>query len=299
MSPRSLVVTAALVTGAVLALALYAARVDTPLRTTLAPAFRLLGVPVQALDQLAGRVLPVGDLDERELGLVLRRRHAHRGGSDAERAYVNELLAHLASSARKPFDYRAYVIDESAPNALALPGGTVLVTRGLLAALRSESELVAVLAHELGHIERGHCFSAVKFELLARKLGPQSLGRLADAAWGILVRHAFSKSQEDDADEYAYAHLVHGVYDPRGVGRAFESLRRHRGGPDARPHADPIRDYFRSHPPLELRIDKYLPRAEAWWRKHPGRRRYVGRWNLLTRQSLAAGKESAREWVGS
>jgi len=60
-----------------------------------------------------------------------------------------------------------------------LPSGVILVTKGLLETMQSESELVSILAHELGHIERGHCFDVVKYELLARKIKSEKLGELA------------------------------------------------------------------------------------------------------------------------
>jgi predicted Zn-dependent protease len=93
-------------------------------------------------------------------------------------------------------------------------------------ALQSEAQVVSVLAHELGHIERGHCFDKVRFELVARKVGSDTLGALADFAAQLLLRHSYSKTTEDEADEYAWELLVNSEYDPRGVGGAFESLRR-------------------------------------------------------------------------
>ena len=87
-----------------------------------------------------------------------------------------------------------------------------------------DPELVAVLAHELGHIEQGHCVDAVKFRLLAEKLGERTFGQIVDFAVQMLVAHSFSKTQEDEADEYAYTAVVNGPYDPRGVGDSFRSL---------------------------------------------------------------------------
>jgi Zn-dependent protease with chaperone function len=293
-----------LAAGAALAIAFYLERVKTPLDSSLAPAFQLLGTPVKAVDSLVGRVVPVGEVEERDLGLVLRTRYeAQANAADPDFVYVNDLLEQVAASASREFDYRAYVLEDQAPNAMALPGGVVLVTRGLLANLGSEAEVTSVLAHEVGHIDQGHCFDAVKFQLLTRKIGNTALGGIADIAVQVLLRHSFSKTQEDEADEYAYTLLLHGPYDPRGVGQSFASMIAfvRGGGPasGARTRANPIRDYFMSHPPLELREAKFREKAGAWWRGHPDERRYVGKRNLKERKSLHSGAVHAAERVGA
>ena len=296
-----------LVAGFALAAGFYFERTDTPLDSSLAPAFQLLGTPVTAIDRLAGRMIPVDDLDERDLGLVLRTRYeAGVDPNDADFIYVNVLLGHLSKAAEKPFQYRAYVLESRAPNAMALPGGVILVTRGLLTVLRSEAEVAAVISHEIGHIEQGHCFDAVKFRLLARKVGQDTLGSLADLATRLLVSHSFSKTQEDEADEYAWSRLLGTRYDPAGVGASFESLiarsessssGESRGGSSEK--ADLLRDYFSSHPPLEIRGAKFGKRAAAWWRSHPDQKRYVGQQNLADRKSLYSGLIVPGEWTGA
>jgi Zn-dependent protease with chaperone function len=296
-----------LLAGLALAVGFYLERTDTPLDSSLAPAFQLLGTPVKAVDRLAGRVIPVDDLDERDLGLVLRARYESGvDPNDADFLYVNDLTDHLSQAAGKPFDYRAYVLESSAPNAMALPGGVVLVTRGVLTTLRSEAEVAAVISHEIGHIEQGHCFDAVKFRLLAGKVGQDTLGALADLATRLLVSHSFSKTQEDEADEYAWARLVGSRYDPAGAGDSFESMiawiRGTASGGSrvgSRTKAHVLRDYFSSHPPLEIREAKFGKRAAAWWRSHADQQRYVGRKNLADRKSLHSGFIAPGEWTGS
>jgi beta-barrel assembly-enhancing protease len=288
-----------LVCGAALIAALYVSRVRSPLQSTLASSFQLLGTPVKLVDRVASRMVPVNALDERDLGDTYRRRYdaqAVAGGADQE--YLDALVKAMSPFLRKPFPYRAYVIGSwGAPNAMALPGGVILVTRELLTSLQSESELVAVLAHELGHIEQGHCFDAVRFQLLSRKIGSDTLGALADAAARMMLRHAYSKTTEDEADKYAYELVVNSRYDPMGVGGSFGSLRQYPGRPSQTPqHADPIRDYFMSHPPLEIREAEFSERAAAWWKQHAEETRYVGRQNLVERKALGT-LDLSGEWV--
>lgn len=290
-----------LAAGAGVIAVLYVSRPEPPLPSTLATPFQILGAPAKLADRALSRVIPVGDLDERELGEALHRRFAggERAG-DRDQAYVDSLMEEVARHAHKPFSYRAYVVSGGEPNAMALPGGVVLVTDELLTTLHSESELVAVLAHETGHIELGHCFDAVRFELLTSKVGADTLGALADFALQLMTGHAYSKTAEHEADDYAYALLRGSQYDPRGVGASFASLSGWLAGhdvPPTRPHADVLRDYFSSHPPLEVRQAEYLARAEDWWRRHPDERRYVGRENLDER-APATERQFDGEWAG-
>jgi len=284
--------------GLALMVALYVERVRSPLQSTLTTSFQVLGTPVKLLDRAASRVVPVSALDERELGDNFRARYdAQVVAGDPDQAYLDALVNDLRFFTRKPFHYRAYAISYGPPNAMALPGGVILVTRTLLSTMRSESELIAVLAHELGQIERRDCLDAVRFELLARKIHSDKLGALADAATRILLRHAYSKTTEDEADQYAYELVINSRYDPRSVGGSFGSLRRYLGGKSQTPqHADPIRDYFTSHPPLEIREAQFTARAAQWWKQHAAERRYVGQQNLIQRKGLGA-LDLRDEWV--
>ena len=286
--------------GVALIVVLQRARVQPPLESTFTSAFQIVGAPLKLVDRAATRVLPVSELDEKELGDVYRASYDPQAQPPGrEQRYLDSLVAELRPFTGKPFPYRAYVVDYPAPNAMALPGGVVLITRDLFSTLRSEAELVGVLAHEIGHIERGHCFDTVRFELLAQKVGAEPLGSLADLAAGLLLRHSYSKTMEHEADAYAFELLTHSRYDPRGVAGGFRSLLAYEAAQGGSPprRASPIRDYFTSHPPLEVRAEEFGERAGAWWRRHPHERRYVGKRNLEALVALPR-HELADEWAG-
>ncbi len=281
---------ALLCTGITFTVSLVIKQIGTPLPPSLAPLLGLVGKPVQSVDHLVTRIINVSDIDERELGEVLHARYAAKYtnakyASDIQ--YLNELIQRLSAKAQKPFTYRVYLLPYDQPNAMALPGGVILITRGMLQVINSEAELVSVLAHEQGHIELGHCLDAVKFQLLAEKVDNKTLGAIADYAVYILVSYYFSKTQEDDADEYAYTALLYSPYDPCGVGQAFNSLlqwqQQYTKQPAQRHDINPLRDLLISHPPLELRIAKYQQRAEVWWRLHLNEERHLGVENLRDR----------------
>ncbi|APG29106.1 hypothetical protein A7E78_11080 [Syntrophotalea acetylenivorans] len=271
---------------------------QTPLESTLTRTYQVLGRPIQSLDRAFTRIIPIDSLDEKEFGEAIAVRYAAaKQGDEASRQYLQEILDQLSKFAKKPFKYRVFLLPHSVPNACALPGGVILVTEGLLEVLGSEAELVSVLAHEMGHVERGHCFEAVKFQMLFNKLKTPTLGKLADFAVGVMLRHAFSKTQENEADDYAFALILRTPYDPAAVGGAFASLKAYSGqeGRSKRSHADPVRDYFMTHPPLALRHDKYVQAARIWWQNHPGAKRYIGSGNLQLRESYYR-RQRPGEW---
>lgn len=296
---RILIAVFLLTGGAALAWLLADRAADAPRDASFKPAFELLGRGAKTLDRALSRAVPVNELDEKEFGDAIALRYGRNSDvTDADHRYVNGIVAYLAGRARRPFLYRAFIVKSDTPNAFALPGGIVLVTRGLLAALGSESELAAIVAHEMGHIERGHCFDAVRFELLARKTGTEPLGKLADFAMNLMLRHGFSKSQEAESDEYAFEMLCARAYDPGGVAGAFGSLIRYAEarGPRAESGAlNPFRDYFATHPDTAQRRERYEARARGWRAAHYEERRYTGVRNLAERRAFP-GDDFPGEW---
>ncbi len=252
---------------------------NTPLGRTLSPLFTLVGQGTKTVDRALTHVMPLDEIDEQKLGVAMEAKlTATYGTSDPNQQYLNDLIADLAKGSGRPFKYKVFVAPGPA-NAFALPGGVLAVTDGLLKIIQSEAELVAVLGHEMGHVELGHCFDSARFEMLNRKFGGRTLGEIADGLYGILIHSSFSKSQEAEADDYGFSVLTARGYDPMGESEAFEHLalaegKRNEGG------IDPFRDYFSSHPPLALRIENYRERGKRYLAQHSGERFYVGRSNL-------------------
>lgn len=298
MKPRLLVLTGLLVSGVVLGIVIYGAQVQPPVAPTFTSAFQIFGETVRVADRFAGRLMPVNDFDEAALGEALK---SHYVANDTPvDVYVNKILQDVSAYAKKDFSYNAYLLDWDVPNAMALPGGLVFVTTGLLKTLDNEAQLAAVLAHEVGHIELSHCVDQMKYEITAKKLGVKALGELADMTVRLMIRHSFSKTQEHEADLYAWTWLSHSRYDPAGVGGSFAALQRwdrERSQRGAGYKPGLLRDYFLSHPPLPVREHEFRSRADRWWRRHPDEQRYSGARNLATRDALAEGPGLDEEWV--
>jgi len=256
---------------------------EAPLEMSFAPIFQAVGNTTKNLSTITGRILPVDKMDEKQFGMYLRRYFLMHSGkvNTRQREYANKLFKTLSPFTEKPFEYEIFIYNSGTPNAFALPGGTIFFTSGLFEKMSSESEILAIMAHELGHIEQGHCFNSIKYLLLGKKLNAKILGKIIQTASTVLLRHSYSKTQEDEADEYAFKLLTKTEYDPYGLANAFEALQMtyRRYGIDNK-KTDVIRDYFSSHPPLELRIEEFRGKADAWWKRNRSEKRYIGKKNL-------------------
>lgn len=119
--------------------------------------------------------------------------------------YLDELIQSLQECAKLPYDVQAYIIPETKPNAFALPGGSIYVTRGMLRMIKNQNELVSVLGHEMGHFKnRDHLKSmGVKllFSLLSLTVG-DGYGTILNTTLDI-SNIKYSQEAELEADKYA------------------------------------------------------------------------------------------------
>jgi Zn-dependent protease with chaperone function len=176
--------------------------------------------------------------------------------------YVERLGLRLArKSGRSHLRYRFRVMDSDDVNAFVLPGGFIYVTRGLVEAAGSESELAGVLAHEIGHVVGRHHASKIRrdqlkslgFTVLGPALGGGLSGLAARQAGKVGVRglfQRFSREQEREADRLGAKNLHDAGYDPRGMVSFFERIAAMR---EDKPGA--FERFFASHPSPEERAD--------------------------------------------
>lgn len=267
-----------LVMGIGLIILLAGKKIGAPVKATMAPAFENLGRPIDTVNRALTRVMPVNSLDEKKFGEAIAWRYRRDGDINAnEESYLNSLIPQLAKFAVKPFQYRVFLVGEQnwGPNAYALPGGIILVTRSFLGLLKSEAEIVAILAHEMGHIERSHCLNSIRFKLAAEKIDAAPLGELADFCVNFFISHAFSKTEENEADDYAFQLLLNTKYDPYGMADAFSFLLKHFEEKSSS-RANVFSEYLMTHPYLDLREAKYREEARQWWENHDGETRVRG-----------------------
>ncbi len=150
------------------------------------------------------------------------------------------------------YKFRVFLIDKKEINAMALPGGNILVYSGLLKILTSENELAMVLAHELGHFaHRDHLRSlgrglgvAVATALLFGNGSPAS----SLVSKTLLTFQAqYSQDQETAADQFGLDLLVRRYGHAGGATELFSRLTDEAGGE--------LPYLLASHPHPQARID--------------------------------------------
>ncbi len=202
--------------------------------------------------------------------------------------YVNRVGKWVAlHSDRTDLPWTFSVIDTETINAFALPGGSIIVSSGLLKRLASESELAGVLAHEIAHVVKKHQLKAIQSGMQADfwknvgtsvaadrvKIGGGAVGStvgnmakpyILDAA-GNLIKDGFflrplDRGLETEADQLAIVLATRAGYDPYGLVGALQMLAQFKGGGDAA-------SIFSTHPSATDRIaelEKFVPTMESY-----------------------------------
>jgi predicted Zn-dependent protease len=142
-----------------------------------------------------------------------------RGSSDYVTQYVQELGMRVAHGSGRPLagGLRFSVVRNLAPNAFSIGGGHVFVTEGAVRFAQNESELAAILAHELGHELAGHFCAPVTegaggfFDLFSSTPSGHT-----HAGVGSLTQ-VLDPVKEQQADNIALSLLRAGGYDPRAL----------------------------------------------------------------------------------
>ena len=132
--------------------------------------------------------------------------------------YVNLVGRRVAEQAgRKEITWSFGVVDSTALNAFAAPGGYILVTSALLQMLDTEDELAAVLGHEISHVVRKHHY---------RVIGGDS-GSISDGLSGMVANvlaRGLDKSSEFEADRDGMVFAARAGYDASALIRVMEKL---------------------------------------------------------------------------
>ena len=180
-------------------------------------------------------------------------------------SYVESLGQRLAThSPRQDVPYNFYVVEMVEPNAFALPGGFVYVSRGLLPVVNSEDELAGVIGHEIGHVAARHSVqrlsAAAPFAIVGGVAGAVTgivSDNLSDTVMGItgftgsLVLAPYSRSQEREADTVGVDMAAAGGWDPDGLSRFLHTLETLEKLKKEKPSSP---SFFDSHPSTPERV---------------------------------------------
>lgn len=168
-------------------------------------------------------------------------------------AALQKLVASLDAA---PQDLRVEVANIDMLNAVALPGGNVILFDGLLKQARTPDEVAGVLAHEIGHVRERHVMQA-----LLRQMGLAVVLGGVDGNSGAMVNNmlamSYSRDAEAEADAYAMMALGSANISPVGTASFFDRLSQLDGSAGVVKDNAGITGYLSSHPLSASRKDAF------------------------------------------
>jgi Zn-dependent protease with chaperone function len=154
------------------------------------------------------------------------------------------------------YDFRVTVVDDTLVNALAAPGGAMVVFRGLLRNSASAEELAGVLAHEMQHVQLRHGTRAIMRQLPLLMVAGTGGGDAA-AVLGVLGALSYARADEGEADREGMRLVMAARIDPRGMIAFFDTLERVTGS------GSETISYLSTHPATSARRAALSAMAEA------------------------------------
>lgn len=196
-----------------------------------------------------------------------------------EDAEITEYVAGLAwrlvaaAEAEAP-PLNVFVMKDPRINAFALPGGYMGINAGAITAVRSESELAGVIAHELAHVTQRHIartvegtqtanlatWAAVLAAIVAASANPEVI--VAALAGGQAANQQrevnFTRAHELEADRIGIRTMSRAGFDPQGVASFFVRLEQ-----QSRLYGNQVPEFLRTHPVNTTRISEARTRAAS------------------------------------
>jgi predicted Zn-dependent protease len=216
---------------------------------------------------------------ERQLSLVSERDEIALGREGAQQVrstlgfvdldmldqYVARIGHRLAATSERPdLPWEFHVVDDPTPNAFALPGGFIYITRGMMNLLTSEAELASVLGHEIGHVTARHAVNQLSKQQLAQLgvgLGAVIFPTVQQASPVIgtglnLLFLKYSRDDEREADTLGFEYMREQGYDVSEFADVFAALQRSQS--DA---AGALPGWLSTHPAPTERVEAANTRA--------------------------------------
>ena len=178
-----------------------------------------------------------------------------------------------------PYDLKVYILPVEQVNALALPGGPIVIFEGLIDKAESPEELAGVLVHEIQHILLRHSTRGILRNLAKSMLVALFLGDVNSVMEGIvqlagqLETLGLSREMEAEADQKGMELILAANIDPHGMIRIFKKLMQEDFSQKKLPKGKPVSEendlssYFSTHPSSQNR----LARLEKQMRSHENR----------------------------
>lgn len=243
-------------------------RTDSSVWPTAALLFAALLVSACSVNPVTGdrELVLVSEAQELELGRqnYAPMQQSQGGVYDIDReltAFVSEVGQKLAAVSDRQLPYEFVVLNNSVPNAWALPGGKIAINRGLLTELESEAELAAVLGHEIVHAAARHSAQQMSRATLLQGLVLATAVATSDSDYGSLavggaavgsqlISAQYGQGAELESDKYGMRYMSRAGYDPQGAVSLQETFVRLSEGRNP----DWLSGLFASHPPSQARV---------------------------------------------
>jgi len=206
---------------------------------------------------------------EQEVGRDLAEAFINEMGADPDEAMrrtvrrIGRALSERVADRRRSFHF--HVVTNGEPNAFALPGGYVLVTRSMIDLVGAGADETAfILGHEMGHVIKHHPMerimsdAAMSAAMRTLRVGGMA-GQWVRSTGLSLMRSAYAQDRELLADKLGAKLAMTAGFDPEGAIRMFEQLARRERAEDA----PPLGEYFATHPPFGDRIGELRRFIEA------------------------------------
>jgi len=168
--------------------------------------------------------------------------------------YIDSVGQRIAAVSHNPnFEYHFVALNHESINAFALPGGYVFLARGMLEKLETESQLAAILAHEIAHIVARDTMNAMSnqmgidilFSAATSESTPAGVTTVANLT-NQIIGLSYSREDEKTADLAGLDYMAWAGYNPYGMVDTIRMLQRLQ-------ESRPI-EFFSTHPSPENRL---------------------------------------------
>ena len=177
--------------------------------------------------------------------------------------YIDSVGQEIARISHRPvWEYHFIAVEDKSINAVALPGGYVFITKGMLGKIGTEAQLAAILAHEITHIVARDSSAAISRQIgidillsaVTSEKTPQNVLLVTDLTRQILDLQ-YSREQEQVADLGGLDYMVRAGYNPYGTVEVMRILQ-------SQQEIRPI-EFFSTHPSPQNRIEYLTQKIQA------------------------------------
>ena len=233
-------------------------------------------VTLRKANDFAGTISSgAGDLAHGLIGLTLDEEWAHgdrirrqiqsklqSSGDVAAQERINRLAQPILAYVKrtKGRTYTFTIIEDPTMNAFAILGGNVFIFRGLLDEMQNDVVIQSVIAHEIAHVELGHCVKGSMAAIRAAEVGGNLAGTIAGKVQQFITL-GYSEAQEFESDKFAYmsqramgvpkqdrlrfAQMLEAYADKKGMHDDLDSKADNMGEAISKE----VKRHYRSHPP--------------------------------------------------